>query len=177
VVEWHEVMSAPGRNAVKPSRRPLLAIYLNDHLAGATGGARLAHRTARSHGDDDTGRRMARLARQIAEDRRSLMRIMADLDVPLRRARIALGALAELAGRLKTNGRAFNRSPLNDVLELEVMLLGVEGKAACWRTLSALVDAEPALDRDRLAELERRAEDQIAVLEEMRAASAGRVMG
>jgi hypothetical protein len=162
---------------VEPSRRPLLAIYLNDHLAGATGGARLARRSAQSHGDDRTGREMSRLARQIAEDRRSLMGIMTDLGVPLRRTRIALGALAELAGRLKTNGQAFRRSPLNDVLELEAMRLGVEGKAACWRTLSAIADAEPALDRDRLAELEERAQAQIAVLEELRAASAGRVMG
>lgn len=160
---------------VDDSRRPFLAIYLNDHLAGATGGVRLAHRAAQSHGDDPTGEEMARLTRQIAQDRRSLMQIMSELGVPLRRARILLGALAELAGRLKTNGRAFSRSPLNDVLELEAMLLGVAGKAACWRTLSALADHEPALDGDRLAELERRAESQIAVLEDLRAQSAARV--
>lgn len=157
------------------SRRQLLAIYLNDHLAGATGGVRLAYRTARSHGDDDTGREMAGLARQIAEDRRSLMRIMSDLGVPLRRERIALGALAELAGRLKTNGRALRRSPLSDVLELEAMRLGVEGKAACWRTLFTLADGEAALDRGRLAELARRAQTQIATLESLRTGSASRV--
>jgi hypothetical protein len=160
---------------VDASTRPFLAIYLNDHLAGATGGVRLARRTAQSHRDDRTGREMSRLTREIADDRRSLMRIMSDLGVPLRRLRIALGALAELAGRLKTNGRAFSRSPLNDVLELEAMRLGVEGKAACWRTLAALADDEPVLDRDRLARLERRAEAQIETLESLRAESAARV--
>jgi len=160
---------------VDDSRRPFLAIYLNDHLAGATGGVRLAHRAARSHGDDPTGAELSRLTRQIAQDRRSLMQIMSDLGIPLRRTRIALGALAELAGRLKTNGRAFSRSPLSDVLELEAMRLGVEGKAACWRTLSALAPDEPALDRGRLAELERRAESQIRTLESLRTDSASRV--
>lgn len=157
------------------SRRPLLAIYLNDHLAGSTGGVRLTTRAAKSHGDDRTGEELARLARQIAQDRRSLMQIMTELGVPLRRTRIVLGALAELAGRLKTNGQAFSRSPLNDVLELEALRMGVEGKAACWRTLSALAGDEPALDRDRLAELERRAQAQIGVLEELREQSAARV--
>ena len=33
----------------------MLGIYLNDHLAGATAGTELAHRTARSHRDGKNG--------------------------------------------------------------------------------------------------------------------------
>jgi hypothetical protein len=62
-----------------------------------------------------------------------------------------------LAGRLKFNGRLLARSPLSDLEELELLLLGVEGKAAGWRTLRTLADTDTRLDAGRLDELISRA--------------------
>nr|WP_239148871.1 hypothetical protein [Streptomyces sp. SID12501] len=62
---------------------------------------------------------------------------MFDLGVSTDHSKAALGRLSEKAGRLKPNGRLFSRSPLSDVLELESMLLGVQGKTSCWRPLTA----------------------------------------
>ncbi|MFD0354036.1 hypothetical protein ACFVHW_09835 [Streptomyces sp. NPDC127110] len=146
----------------------LLGIYLNDHLTGASAGTELLRRAARSHRDTALGPPLAALAREVAEDRESLRAVMAGLGVPESRGRAALGRLAEKAGRLKLNGRLFTRSPLSDVLELEAMRLGVEGKACMWRTLQALADRGARVDGARLHELVLRAERQIRILETLR---------
>jgi hypothetical protein len=164
-------MEQPGR-ATRTS--PLLRIYLNDHFAGATGGAELLRRAARSHRDGSMGAELAALAVEVAQDRTALRRIMADLDVPVQSAKTALGWLAEKAGRIKPNGRVLSRSPLSDVLELEMMRLGVEGKTSCWRTLRALAATDGRLDAARLDELLRRAKRQAERLEELRTATAER---
>ncbi|HEX7267370.1 MAG TPA: hypothetical protein VF256_08095 [Streptosporangiaceae bacterium] len=53
-----------------------------------------------------------------------------------------------------------------------MLRLGVEGKAAGWRTLRALADVGSRLDRDRLDELMARAREQADLLEELRAGAA-----
>jgi hypothetical protein len=146
----------------------LLGIYLNDHLAGSVVGSNLARRLAsredRWAGSED----LHGLADEIAADRQSLMEIMKDLGVPVRRAKTWLAWIAERAGRVKLNGRILARSPLSRVLELEAMLLGVEGKAAGWRTLRTLADTDHRLDTGRLDELNERARGQIDQLEALR---------
>ena len=63
----------------------MLGIYLNDHLAGATAGTELAHRTARSRRDAENGSTLRRLAAEIAQDRAALLDIMAALGIRVRR--------------------------------------------------------------------------------------------
>lgn len=57
------------------------------------------------------------------------------------------------------------------------MRLGVEGKAACWRTLLALTGDYPALDAEELRKLLARAEAQITILEEFRTVAATEAFG
>ncbi|MEV7406146.1 hypothetical protein AB0N93_38010 [Streptomyces sp. NPDC091267] len=165
-------MSVP---AASDAGTDLLAIYLNDHLAGATAGLELFRRAAEnqevSHGDTT----LADLAQQVEEDRGALTQIMTALGVSVDHSKATLGWLAEKAGRLKPNGHLFSRSPLSNVLELESMLLGVQGKAACWRTLRALAETEARLRPEDLAALLERAETQSSVLERMRLAASIRV--
>ncbi|MEV0676475.1 SRPBCC family protein [Actinosynnema sp. NPDC050436] len=123
-----------------------LGVYLNDHLAGATANVELARRAAR------TEPRLRGLVRELAEDRAALLRVMAERGVPVRRHKVALGRLGELAGRLKLNGALVTRSPLSDLVELEALELGIEGKAALWQALRTLPDADTfdgLLDRAR----------------------------
>ncbi|MCX5613458.1 hypothetical protein OHB39_39065 [Streptomyces sp. NBC_00047] len=150
------------------SRPSLLTVYLNDHLTGSGAGVRLIYRIADRHRPKGSWPELAALAGQIEEDQQSLRRIMHDLDVPVRRLREVVGRIGEKAGRLKPNGRLLSRSPLSDVLELEAMLLGVEGKAACWRALRALAATDTRLDASDLDRLLARADAQSRSLEDLR---------
>jgi hypothetical protein len=153
----------------------LLGIYLNDHLAGATGGVELARRAARGTRGSATGDTLAALTAEIAEDRAALLDMMAALGVPARRYKIYAGWVGEKVGRLKLNGRLVGRSPLSTLVELEALRLGVEGKGAGWRTLRALADRERRLDPKRLDELIERADRQSKTLEELRVSTAAEI--
>jgi len=138
-----------------------LSIYLNDHLAGASAGAELARRLAAA------GHAPRELAAEIEEDRATLLELMAALAVPVRRYKTWLGWLGEKATRLKQGGA---------VLELEAMRLGVEGKAAGWRTLRTRADHDTRLDKDRIDALLTRANRQIDQLEKLRLAAAEKTL-
>jgi hypothetical protein len=166
---------------MKPTGSNLLAIYLNDHLAGATAGTELARRMARSHrGGEGSAREdssaLSRLAAEIAQDRSALLTIMAALGISVRAYKVGAAWIGEKAGRLKFNGRLLARSPLSDLEELEILRLGVEGKAAGWRTLRARADTDARLDAGRLDELISRASRQVEELEELRVRAASRVL-
>jgi hypothetical protein len=154
----------------------LLGIYLNDHLAGATAGVELAHRMARSHTGPGAGSTMQRLAAEIAQDRSDLQEIMAGLGIPARAYKVCAGWIGEKVGRLKLNGRLRSRSPLSNLEELEMLRLGVEGKAAGWRTLRVLADSDPRLDAVRLDGLTSRAQGQADLLEDLRVRAADEVI-
>jgi hypothetical protein len=160
---------------VGQTRNGMLGIYLNDHLAGATAGTQLARRIVRSHrGREDAGP-LSQLAAEIAQDRSALLTIMATLGITVRAYKVGAAWLGEKAGRLKLNGRLLTRSPLSDLEELELLRLGVEGKAAGWRTLRAQADTDARLDAGRLDELISRARDQADRLEELRVRAAARL--
>ena len=155
----------------------MLGIYLNDHLAGATAGTELAHRMARSRGDGQAARTLRRLAAEITQDRAALLDIMAALGIKVRRYKVGAAWIAEKAGRLKSNGRLLARSPLSNLEELEMLRLGVEGKAAGWRTLRTLAGTDTRLDPGRLDELIARARQQADLLEDLRVGAADQVIG
>jgi hypothetical protein len=156
-----------------PGDRDLLGVYLNDHLAGATAGTELASRAAAAQRDPAKRGVMRVLADEISEDRQSLLAIMTALGIPVRSYKVWAGWLAEKAGRLKLNGSLLARSPLSDLLELEMMRLGVEGKAAGWQTLRVLAENRKELDVAQLDRLLARAADQSGRLEELRTDAAG----
>jgi hypothetical protein len=146
----------------------LLGVYLNDHLAGATGGVELSRRLASAEREWSGGQELARLAAEIAADRAALRAVMASLNVAPTWSKAWLAWVGERVGRLKPNRRVLSRSPLSRVIELEMMRLGVEGKLSSWRTLLAVAENEPRLKTDQLNDLVDRASRQNATLEELR---------
>jgi len=150
----------------------LLGIYLNDHLAGSTAGVSLIERTAHAHQGTPAGPPLTKLAKEIAEDREALLEFMSALEIDIARYKLVGAWIAERAGRLKLNGRLLSRSPLSSVVELEGMLLGVEGKGAVWRSLRALADRDSRLDAAKLDRLIARAKAQSRTLEKLRVAAA-----
>jgi hypothetical protein len=150
----------------------LVGIYLNDHLAGATAGTELARRAAGSQGGTLVGAALARLARELTQDRAALIEMMTALGVTVRQYKAGLAWLSEKAARLKLNGRMVARSPLSLLEELELMRLGVEGKTAGWRTLRKLAERDQRLNMEQLDDLIERARSQSETLEELRVSAA-----
>ena len=154
---------------------PLLGIYLNDHLAGATAGLELFRRAARAHAGSPTGLELQQLTAEIERDRAALLGIMASLAVPVRRYKLVTAWAAEKAARLKLNGHVRTRSPLSSLIELEALRLGVQAKAAGWRTLREIAQTDARLEGKRLEDLEERAGRQADELEALRLATAAAV--
>jgi hypothetical protein len=141
----------------------LLAIYLNDHLTGATGGVQLFRRAA-SNLSGAPGEELARLRDEVEEDRASLRSIMRRLGIRENKAMAALGWVGERVGRFKPNGYVVRRSPLSDVIELEGLRVGVHGKLCGWQILRAATIDDDRVPTEEVEVLIERAEDQQARL-------------
>jgi len=147
--------------------RHSLGSYLNDHLAGATARLELARRVAGSRQDVEHRKRLTGLAADIAADRQALVQLMRSAGVPVHGRKILAGWITEKATRLKPNANVLIRSPLSDLIELEALYLGIQGKAARWRVLLAASSNDGRLDQQRLRVLLDRAGAQLAVVEEL----------
>jgi hypothetical protein len=146
--------------------RRLLAIYLNDHLAGATGGVELARRSRASNSGTKLGDALVEICAEIEADRATLERVMAQLDVKRDRAKVAGAWAAEKLGRLKLNGRLTGYSPLSRLIELEMLHIGITGKIQLWQALKETQSAK--LAQFDLPGLIERAESQRAKVELLR---------
>ncbi len=144
----------------------LLAIYLNDHLAGSTVGVELARRARGANEGTDLGRLLDRLGREIEEDRDTLGAVMDAVGARRDRLKKAAAWVGEKAGRLKLNGQLTGYSPLSKLVELEGLNLGIEGKSRLWAVLGELTD--PRLASFDFEALAQRAERQRSELEPFR---------
>jgi hypothetical protein len=154
-----------------------LPIYLNDHLAGATGGVELVRRAESSNRGNTYGDFLAGLRVQVEEDRETLRRVMEALDVGADHTKVVAAWMAEKMGRFKLNGQLTGYSPLSRLVELEALRLGVEGKLGMWRSLAELAASEPRLASFDFGALIERAEAQRADLEEHRLRAAADALG
>lgn len=146
--------------------RRLLAIYLNDHLAGATGGVELARRARSSNRGTQLGEALATVCAEIEADRSTLERVLDQLGVRRNGAKVAGAWAAEKLGRLKLNGRLTGYSPLSRLIELEMLHIGIIGKIQLWQALEETQSAQ--LAQFDLPGLVERAESQRTTVERLR---------
>jgi hypothetical protein len=137
--------SAGSRGATgdRSLRHRELATYLNDHLAGAEAGRRLASRLARTVAEPE----LSGIDTEIDRDHAALRRIMHDLDVPRSRLKQVAGGAAEMAGRIKLRLGSAGAREVEQLLGLEAMAVGVAGRLRLWRSLELLASAEQAWTR------------------------------
>jgi hypothetical protein len=147
-----------------------LPIYLNDHLAGAVAAVQLARRAAGQNEGTEYGEALAGLAAEIDQDRRTLQDLLKRLGIRGDPVKLLSSVVAERLGRLKLNGELFRYSPLSRLEEIEILMLGVEGKLALWRALRANLDVEVDFD-----DLIRRGSAQRRRLEQLRLKAAAQV--
>jgi len=148
--------------------RSLLQTYLADHLTGATGGRNRIRNMAERYADSDVGPDLARVAEEITEEHEHLSDLIDRLGLAQPLPKKALAALAELAGRLKANGRILTGSPMTPLLEIELMRSAVNGKQGLWETL-AVYAKELGLDAAFYRRLAKRAGQQSRTLESLHA--------
>lgn len=145
---------------------PQLEIYLNDHLAGATGGVELARRLRASNRDDAVfGEPLSRVCAEIEADRTVLAQVIDGLGYSRSKVKPAAAWAAEKLGRLKLNGQLRGYSPLSRLIELEGLLIGITGKIGLWQTLTEL-DLDQRLNTD-FQQLAERAAAQRAAIDDL----------
>lgn len=140
--------------------------YLQDHHAGSAAGVDAFRRVAQGHGDREVRAKVTRMSYDIAEDQRSLEKIMAAFDVKPSQLKDIPARVAEKVARYKPNERLVQRSPLSDIEELEALTAAVYAKSLGWRILLEVDDDR--LDKTMLEELLDRARDQEHELERLR---------
>ncbi len=150
----------------------LLAIYLNDHLAGSIAGAELAKRTLDNNKGTEYEAFLARLVDDIRADQTKLEDLMERSGIARSPVKPGLAWAAEKIGRLKLNGAITGYSPLSRLIELEGLRLGIEGKLCLWRSLRGAHPAGAAVTDEELDGLIARAEAQIEAVEEHRVKAA-----
>jgi hypothetical protein len=144
----------------------LLAIYLNDHLAGSVSASELARRCLSNNRGTPLGVYLTTFIEEVEADRRALLDIMGRVGARPDPLKQAVGWAIEKVGRLKMNGSLFGYSDLSRLVEVEGLTLGAHGKLSSWTALIAVED--PRLDADELHRLERRARGQRDKLEKYR---------
>ena len=150
-----------------------LSTYLNDHLAGSTTGLELAQRAAESNDGTELGTVLARIAGEIEEERAVLKSVIDAVDAQQNPAKAAAAWVGEKAGRLKPNDQLTGYSPLSQMIEIEGLSLGIEGKRLLFRTLAER-KSDPRLAAFDFSALAEQAERQREELEPFRLAAAAR---
>jgi hypothetical protein len=156
----------------------LLGVYLEDHVAGAIAGVRVARRCARSNRGNRFGAALEPIVPELERHLDIAERVARAIGHPPSRLKNAAFAAGELAGRLKLNGRIIGYSPLSRVLELEGLVAGSRGRAGMWRALEDVArGGDPTLQGFDFAELASIAERQLEELEGLRREAARLAFG
>lgn len=153
-----------------------LNTYLNDHLAGSvTAIAMLDHLIESSKSAEIKGT-LHRLRDEIAEDQQTLEDVLARVGGRKSALRQVGGWLAERMNRLKLMVDDPVKGTLARLESLEMLTLGILGKRALWRSLTAVVPGRRELEGIDFDRLISRAEQQHDRAEAMRLDSARRVL-
>jgi hypothetical protein len=149
-----------------------LAAYLNDHFAGSVMAVDLLAQLESSHAGTQIARVLSELRGDIEADRRELKSLMDRLHITESRPRKATVWLTAKLAEIKLNIEDEGSGPLRLLESVEAVALGIDGKLALWRSLSAAaeIDAElRGVDYERLAQ---RAEKQRQRAEKVRLSAA-----
>lgn len=156
----------------------LLGIYVNDHLASATGGIELVGRMLGVHRGGRFQEPLEQLLSELREERTAIRSVMTALGIPVSQYKQVGVWVAEKVTRLaKLNGRLLSRSPLSDLVEFEFLASGVRAKRSGFETLRIAAEVEPRLPRDELDRLIDQAHRQYEWLTRARREVAAEVFG
>jgi len=142
-----------------------LLIYMNDHLAGSRTAIELLEQMVDSTSETEAREFLERLHTEIVQDRDVLEKLISRAGGRPSVVRDAGGWIAEKFARLKLAIDDPSDGPLRRLEALEILALGIQGKASLWRALSTVAPAVPALAGVNFADLGQRAAAQYARVE------------
>lgn len=155
-----------------------LATYLNDHLAGSVAALELLAALAEEREGTADAAILARMRADIEEDRATLVQYMERLGIPASKPRQATAWVAEKLVDLKLRLDDPGHGALRRLQTLETVSLGIEGKRLlATALLAAAAEPDIAAFGDDGEALERRAEEQRALVESLRLEAAREAFG
>jgi hypothetical protein len=151
-----------------------LDIYLNDHLAGSVGACEIAKRCASENTGTELGQFLQTFLAEIEEDQRTLEGLMDAVSASRNPVKQAGAWLGEKLSRLKLGT---GEKDLSNLLSVETLCLGVEGKICLWTALPEVASSHEALTGIDFDRLQQRAQAQRDGLERHRLNLARRSLG
>ena len=155
----------------------LLRIYVNDHLAAATGGIELVSRMLGQHRGGPYEARLEQLLDELREERAAVRACLTALGLSVNQYKQIGAWIGEKVARGKLNGHLLSRSPLSDLVEFEFIATAVLAKRAGFETLRAVAAVDPRLDVELLERLIAQADKQHTWLAQVRREVAAEVFG
>ena len=155
------------------SRRNL-AIYLNDHLAGAAAALGLFDRLRLKIQDPGIVRVLTELRQAVERDRATLRGLMKRFGIPESRTRKLAAVLTQKLANLKLRMSSSRRGDLQLLHALDLLSLGIQGKKALWLALDAASGRGPR--PVRYEDCAARADEQLATLRDLRTEVARRAL-
>jgi hypothetical protein len=143
-----------------------LGTYLHDHLAGAAFAIDLLQALQGRYSDEALGQLASNLLVEVEQDRETLQRIIDRVGKESPDLKQAAAWLAEKVSRLKLNHD--DPDGLGTLQALETLALGIQGKRALWRALSAVPEIHNRIGKVDLEQLIVRAQRQYTQVEESR---------
>lgn len=154
-----------------------LGVYLNDHLAGSVAGVDLIEESRDHNKGTPLGAFLDALLGEVRADQQALEALMEQLGIDKSPVKQASIWVVEKFTRLKFMTSGATGEQLRNLLELEALRLGVQGKHALWLALEEIADLDPRLAGPDLKNLRARAELQIESIEEHRLQAARSAFG
>jgi len=151
-----------------------LTTYLNDHLAASVGAIELLDHLIASAETEELTTFLKALRAEIAADQAVLKSLLQKAGGSESAVRKAGAWMLEKLSRAKLSGE---EEGLGLMQALEGLSLGILGKRALWRTLSAAAEAIPAAQEFDFPQLEKRAEEQFAQVQARILRDASLVLG
>lgn len=148
--------------------------YLGDHLAGSAAALDLVEKIRSENEATPLAAFLETLGREIEADKATLEAVMDRLGVPTSSVKQLTGKVLEKLSRFRLNDRVTGGPAVTQLMELEMLSLGIEGKLALWRSLQQVADTRPELAGFGLETLVDRAVEQRAAVERHRLESAAR---
>lgn len=146
--------------------------YLGDHLAGSAAAIDLVEKIRSENEGTPLAAFLDALGREIEADKATLEAVMERLGVPTSSVKQLAGKVVEKLSRLRLNDRVTGGPAVTQLMELETLSLGIEGKLSLWRSLRQVADDRPELAGFGLETLMARAVEQRAAVERHRLESA-----
>lgn len=154
-----------------------LTTYLNDHLTGSVVALELLDHLEEDGAGTAGASILADVHADIEADRQELEAFMAQLGITASAPRKATGWLVEKLSEIKLRLDDAGDGALRRLEALEIVSLGIAGKAALWHALAAAAEDAPELNGLDYARLARRAETQREVVEGLRLHAAKEALG